>query len=109
MSENIVEVTESTFESAVLKSDKPVLVDFWAVWCGPCRQIAPIVESLATKWGEKATVAKVNVDDNQGISERYGIMGIPTLLLFKGGVVVESVTGARPQAEFERKFEPHIM
>ena len=108
MSANVLELNEGSFESTVLKSAKPVLVDFWAVWCGPCRQVAPIVESLASKWGEKVTVAKLNVDDVPGVAERYGIMSIPTLMLFKGGQIVERVGGVSPQASLERKFEPHL-
>ena len=108
MSANVVELNEGSFESTVLKSAKPVLVDFWAVWCGPCRQVAPIVESLASKWGEKVTVAKLNVDDVPSVAERYGIMSIPTLMLFKGGQIVERVVGVSPQASLERKFEPHL-
>lgn len=108
MSQNVVELTEKSFDAEVIKSSKPVLVDFWAVWCGPCRQIAPIVESLAEKWGDKVTVAKLNVDDAQQIAERYGVMSIPTLMLFKDGQIVERVVGVSPQAALERKFEPHI-
>jgi len=108
MSGNVLELTETSFDSSVLKSAKPVLVDFWAVWCGPCRQVAPIVESLAAKWGDKVTVAKLNVDDVPQVAERYGIMSIPTLMLFKGGQVVERVVGVSPQSALERKFEPHI-
>ncbi len=108
MSGNVLELTETSFDSSVLKSAKPVLVDFWAVWCGPCRQVAPIVESLANKWGDKVTVAKLNVDDVPQVAERYGIMSIPTLMLFKGGQVVERVVGVSPQTALERKFEPHI-
>ena len=108
MAGNVQELTESSFESTVLKSAKPVLVDFWAVWCGPCRQVAPIVESLATKWGDKVTVTKLNVDDVPSVAERYGIMSIPTLMLFKGGQIVERVVGVSPQASLERKFEPHL-
>src|SRR5450756_2909202 len=81
MSANVLELNEGSFESTVLKSAKPVLVDFWAVWCGPCRQVAPIVESLAEKWGAKVTVVKLNVDDVPSVAEKYGIMSIPTLML----------------------------
>lgn len=108
MSENVRELTESSFEESVLKSEVPVLVDFWAVWCGPCRMITPIVESLAAKWGEKVKVGKVNVDDHPAIAERFQIMSIPTLMLFKNGQVVERVVGVAPQASLEKKFEPHI-
>ena len=85
MSENVTEVTDSNFESDVLQSDKPVLVDFWAAWCAPCRMLEPTVASVADKYAENARVVKVNVDDNPSISQRYGIKGIPTLILFKGG------------------------
>jgi len=108
MAGNVLDLTEASFDSSVLKSSKPVLVDFWAIWCGPCRQVAPIVESLAGKWGERVTVAKLNVDDVPSVAERYGVMSIPTLMLFKGGQVVERVVGVSPQAALERKFEPHL-
>jgi thioredoxin 1 len=108
MAGNVLELTESTFESAVIKSDKPVLVDFWAVWCGPCRQVTPIVEALAQKWSGKVTVAKLNVDDVPSVAERYGIMSIPTLMLFKDGQVAERVVGVSPQAALEKKFEPFL-
>jgi thioredoxin 1 len=108
MSEHVLELTEMSFESSVLKSDKPVLVDFWAIWCGPCRQVAPIVESLAEKWGERASVTKLNVDDVPSIAERYQVMSIPTLMLFKGGQVVERVVGASSQAALEKRFEPYL-
>ena len=108
MAHNVLELTEGNFESEVLKSSKPVLVDFWAPWCGPCRQVAPIVEALASKWGEKVTVAKLNVDDVPSVAEHYGIMSIPTLLLFKGGQDVEKSIGLESQAKLERKFEPFL-
>src|SRR5262245_12664918 len=102
MSENVVELTEGNWEGSVLKSAKPVLVDFWAVWCGPCRQVAPVVESLAQKWGGRATVAKLNVDDASSVAERYGVSSIPTLMLFKDGQIVERVVGAASQAALEK-------
>lgn len=108
MSANVIELTEGSFDTSVLKSEKPVLVDFWAVWCGPCRQVAPIVDALATKWGDKVLVGKLNVDDHGKIAERYNIMSIPTLVLFKGGQIVERVVGVARQADLEKKFEPHV-
>lgn len=108
MAGNVQEFTAANFEQAVLKSDKPVLVDFWAVWCGPCRQVAPVVEALAGKWSGKVVVGKLNVDDHGAIAERFGIMSIPTLMLFKGGEVVERVVGAMPQATLEKKFESYV-
>ena len=108
MSEHVTELTEATFESTVLKNDKPVLVDFWAVWCGPCRQVTPIVESLASKWAPKAAVVKLNVDDVPQVAEKYGIMSIPTLMLFKNGQVVERVIGLASQSALEKKFEPYF-
>ena len=108
MAGNIQEFTAANFEQAVLKSDKPVLVDFWAVWCGPCRQVAPVVEALAGKWGGSAKVGKVNVDDHPSIAERYNIMSIPTLMLFKNGEVVERVVGFASQAALEQKFQQYV-
>ena len=103
-----INVGEQTFDKVVLQSDIPVLVDFWAVWCGPCRQVAPVVEALAGKWGETVKVGKVNVDDHPSIAERYNIMSIPTLMLFKDGVVVERVIGFASQAALEQKFQQHV-
>ena len=108
MAGNLQEFTASNFDEAVLKSEKPVLVDFWAVWCGPCRQVAPVVEALAGKWGATVRVGKVNVDDHPSIAEKYNIMSIPTLMLFKGGVVVERVIGFASQAALEQKFQQHV-
>ena len=108
MSENVRELTESSFEESVLKSETPVLVDFWAVWCGPCRQIAPIVESLASKWGEKVKVGKVNVDDHSGIAERFQIMSIPTLMLFKNGAVVGTKVGALSKSQLTAFIDSNL-
>jgi thioredoxin 1 len=94
MAGNIVEVTDSSFEQDVLQSDLPVLVDFWAPWCGPCRAIAPVVEELSADYGSKLKVAKCNVDDNPKVPGKYGIRAIPTLIIFKGGNVSEQITGA---------------
>lgn len=108
MAGNLQEFTSANFDQAVLKSGKPVLVDFWAVWCGPCRQVAPVVEALAGKWGDKVLVGKVNVDDHPSIAEKYNIMSIPTLMLFKDGAVVERVIGFASQSALEQKFQQHV-
>jgi thioredoxin len=101
----ILEVSDSTFDQEVLKSEQPVLVDFWAVWCGPCKAIAPVVDSLATTYAGKLKVAKVNVDENGATPSRYGIRGIPTLLFFKGGKVADQVVGYVPQSVIEEKVQ----
>ncbi len=101
-------VSDATFESEVLKSDKPVLVDFWAPWCGPCRMIAPIVEELANDYDGKAVIAKVNVDDNPKISMQFGIRSIPTLLIFKNGQVVDQIVGAVPRGVIENKLKSQL-
>jgi len=108
MAGNTMEVTDQTFEKEVLQSDQPVLVDFWAVWCGPCRMIAPTVEALAKEYVGKAKVAKVNVDDNQLTPSQYGIRGIPTLLLFKGGRVQEQIVGAASRDMIENMIKKHL-
>ena len=107
-SENISIVTDDTFESDVLQSDKPVLIDFWADWCGPCRMIAPHVEAIAEEYSTTLKVGKVDVDDNPAIPGRYGIVGIPTLMLFKDGEVVERITGALPKDRIVAQILPHL-
>jgi thioredoxin 1 len=101
----VMEVSDSTFDQEVLRSEQPVLVDFWAVWCGPCRAIAPMVDSLATAYTGKLKVAKMNVDENGATPSRYGIRGIPTLLFFKGGKVADQVVGYVPQNVIEEKVQ----
>jgi thioredoxin 1 len=101
----VFEVSDATFDQEVLKSEQPVLVDFWAVWCGPCKAIAPIVDGLAAAFAGKLKVAKVNVDENGATPSRYGIRGIPSLLFFKGGNVVDQVVGYVPQHEIEEKVK----
>ena len=108
MSDYVKEVSDNNFESDVLKSEKPVLVDFWAPWCAPCRMLAPTVEAVAEKYATNATVVKLNVDDNPQVSQRFGIKGIPTLILFKNGKEEERVVGATSKEAISRMIDKHV-
>ena len=101
---SIQDLDTQSFESTVPGADGSVIVDFWAPWCGPCKMVGPVLEKLATDHGEKVTVAKVNVDENQELAARYGIMSIPTVILFEAGKVKKQIVGARSQKDYEREF-----
>ena len=105
MAGNLVEMTVANWDEEVVKSDLPVLVDLWAAWCGPCRAIAPIVEQLASEYAGKVKVGKLDVDNHQDVAIRYGIQSIPTLLIFKGGEVVDRVIGAVPKPMIEEALK----
>ncbi len=104
----ITTITDDNFQDEVLNSDLPVLIDFWAIWCGPCKMIAPIVEELSTEYDGKAKIGKLDVDSNQETSIKYGVRSIPTLLIFKGGELVETIIGAVPKAKVVEKLESFI-
>ena len=103
-----IEVTDASFDADVLNAEGPVLVDFWAEWCGPCKQISPALEEMATEMGGKITIAKVNIDDNPAIPSKYGVRGIPTLILFKGGEVAATKVGAAPKSQLVEWIESEI-
>jgi thioredoxin 1 len=105
---NVTAVTSSNFENEVINSDIPVLVDFWAAWCGPCRMVAPVIDQLAAQYEGKVKVVKLNVDENPEISGRYQILSIPTVYLFKGGSKVDELVGARPKQSFEEMIKKYI-
>jgi thioredoxin 1 len=98
-------LTDATFDEELKAADKPVIVDFWAPWCGPCRMVGPIVEEIADQHADKVIVGKVNVDENPSIASRFGIMSIPTIILFKDGEAAKKVVGSRPKADLEKEFE----
>ncbi|MCK9255248.1 MAG: thioredoxin [Bacteroidales bacterium] len=100
-----IEITETNFEEMVVNTDKPVVLDFWAVWCGPCRMIAPLIEEMHNEYGDKAVIGKVDVDNNNAIAVKYGIRNIPTVLFLKNGEVVDKVVGAVPKSTLTAKLD----
>ncbi|MDH5327429.1 MAG: thioredoxin TrxA [Gammaproteobacteria bacterium] len=108
MSENIVHLTDDTFEEEVVNSDGPVLVDYWADWCGPCKMIAPILDEIAQEYAEKVKIAKLNIDENPATPPKYGIRGIPTLMLFKGGNVEATKVGAVSKSQLTAFIDSNI-
>lgn len=108
MSEQIKYVSDASFEADVLKSDKPVLVDFWAEWCGPCKMIAPILDEVSKDYSDKVQIAKINVDENQGVPAKFGIRGIPTLILFKNGAVAAQKVGALSKSQLTAFLDSHL-
>jgi thioredoxin 1 len=105
---NIGDVTDQEFQNAVLESDTPVLVDFWAEWCVPCHMVSPVVEEIGQEKGTALKVVKLNIDDNPDVTRKYGVMSIPSLILFKGGEEVTRVVGARPKDAILRDLDPHL-
>ncbi|MBV9382140.1 MAG: thioredoxin [Streptosporangiaceae bacterium] len=101
-------VTDETFEEQVLKNSKPVIVDYWAEWCGPCRMVAPVLEEIAAEHGDKIDVVKLNIDENPAVSRRYEIMAIPTMSVFSGGEVVKQIVGAKPKSALLRELAEFI-
>lgn len=106
--ENVQTFTDGNFETSVLKAGVPVLVDFWAEWCGPCKRLAPTIDALAAEYAGKVTIGKLNVDDNPNTAFKFQIRGIPAVLLFKGGAVVESVVGLAPKEDFKKVIDRHV-
>ncbi|MDP6735154.1 MAG: thioredoxin TrxA [Nitrospinaceae bacterium] len=107
-SEKVVTITDAEFESSVLQSDKPVILDFWAEWCQPCKMLSPTVEAIADEYDEKIKVGKLNVDDNPNTATKYGIRGIPTLLFFKGGEVVQQMVGVKSKTEIKKVIDENL-
>jgi len=101
-------VTDATFDAEVLANSKPVIVDYWAEWCGPCRMIAPVLEEIAAEYADKIDVVKLNIDENPAVSQRYGIMAIPTMNVFSGGEVVKQIVGAKPKSALLRELAEFI-
>jgi thioredoxin len=108
MAGTVTEVTDNNFQAEVIESDVPVLVDFWAPWCGPCRMVAPVVEQIAQERGEQLKVVKLNIDENQETAIAFNVMSIPTLIVFKNGQPAKTVIGAYPKARLEKELEPAL-
>lgn len=108
MAKNVIEFTSENFENEVLKSNIPVLVDFWASWCGPCKMVSPFVDELADDFEGRAKVGKVNVDEQMELAEKFKVMTIPTVMIFKNGEMVQKSVGAKPKSEFAQMIESHI-
>ena len=106
--ENVQTFTDTNFEQSVLQSGQPVLVDFWAEWCGPCKRLGPTIDQLASEYAGKVTIGKLNVDENPNTAIKFQIRGIPAVMLFKGGQIVESVVGLAPKEEFKKAIDKHI-
>jgi thioredoxin 1 len=108
MSDALIQVTDAGFESDVVKSDKPVVLDFWAPWCGPCRMMEPVLKELAEEYGDKIVVGKLNVDENPATAQKYEILSIPTLLIFSGGEVAKKLVGAMPKKRLVEELAPWV-
>ena len=106
MADNVTEVTDSNFQAEVIESEIPVLVDFWAPWCGPCRMVAPVVEEIAQERGDQLKVVKLNIDENQNTAVQFNVLSIPTLMVFRNGEVAKTVVGAYPKRKLEAELEP---